>query len=649
MKPLVGILLLSACSWLACGETSNGEPSGPAGAPATVQIFSGNQQRAEVLTLLPEQLIVEVLDADGRFVSGETVSFTTASGGSLTPADAVSNEQGQARSSYTLGPGAGTQTVDAAVGDITAQFVVNADAGSASRVVLVAGDEQTGQAGSDLGESIVVRATDSGGNPVDGANVNFLPGSGSASPRNSVTDAAGLASTNWTLGPSAGPQSMEVGIFAGAALIVSATALPGPLQLISIESGQNQIGTRGTTLPQAIVMSATDAFDNAIAGISVTFDVGGVGTIVPGAATTDADGRVEAVWTLGAALGTQTLTVTAAGLTPVIVSAEASVTLTVLDHVAIDAVLDHTGNRIVTVSGDPSELNVVDPSTGVTTSVALDLTPTAVTVQPDGAYAAVGHNGFISYVDLSALSVDTVYAVTADVSDLELPGNGWVYAFPRIDQWETIRSIELSTGTEHTTGTIRAGTKVRLHPSGEYIYGANNGLSPSDFEKYDISSGIALILYDSPYHGDYAFSGNLWIYDDGTRIIARSSNVFSSSSVRDQDLLYVGSLPEVNSVTAAAHSSILERVVLVGTEEYWGEGGDELASYTDAFLTLQGTLALPAYIETGQSGSELFPSSGRFVFANAAGTAVYVLLRGKEPYVGRFNTALAVFDAADIP
>ncbi len=649
MKPILKYFLLLAAGWVACSESSTDPPDDQVGPPATVQIFSGNLQRAEVLALLPEQLVVEVLDANGRYVSGETVTFTTTSGGSLTPAQAVSNAQGQARTSYTLGPAAGEQTVDAAVGNLSTQFTIHADAGAASQVVLASGDQQTGTVGSPLSAPISVRVTDSGGNPVEGATVTFVPSAGTASPQSQQTDAAGDAATQWTLGPVAGAQSMDVAIPSGVSILVSATAQPGPAQELSVVGGMNQVGERGTTLQQPITVSLTDGYGNAIVDAAVAFAVSGDGTITPATRTTDSGGRAEAVWTLGSTLGTQTATVTAAGLSPATVTAEASVALTVLDHVAIDAVFDPASDRIVTVSADPSRLNVIDPSTGATSSVSLDLVPAAVSVQPDGSHAAVGHNGFISYVDLGAMSVTQVYAVTADVIDLELPGNGWVYAFPRVDQWETIRSIDLSTGVESTTPTIRAGTLVKLHPSGEYIYGADNGLSPSDFEKYDIRSGVAVYLYDSPYHGDYAFSGNLWIYDDGTRIIARSGNVFTSSTVQAQDLLYVGALPGVFLVSAAAHSSNLERVVLVGTDDFSGSGGTELRSYTASFLAYQGAVRLPAYVESGPSGSTTFPSEGRFVFVNSAGSHVYVLLRGDEPHIGRFNTGLAVYEAADLP
>ena len=104
--------------------------------------------------------------------------------------------------------------------------------------------------------------------------------------------------------------------------------------------------------------------------------------------------------------------------------------------------------------------------------------------------------------------------------------------------------MNLSTDNEaySTGGSIYAGTKGRLHPSGKFIYGADNGLSPSDIEKYDIQNGVANMLYDSPYHGDYPMNGNLWFSEDGNRIFTRGKTVLKTSEFKSTDMYYNGTL-----------------------------------------------------------------------------------------------------------
>ena len=88
--------------------------------PASVVIFSGNNQTAPAGTALGQPLVVEVRDAGGAPVAGATVTWATLDGGSLSPTSAVSNAQGRAQTSWTLGPSAPTQTVTATVGALPA-------------------------------------------------------------------------------------------------------------------------------------------------------------------------------------------------------------------------------------------------------------------------------------------------------------------------------------------------------------------------------------------------------------------------------------------------------------------------------------------------------------------------------------------------
>lgn len=520
--------------------------------------------------------------------------------------------------------------------------------GPPAQLQVVSGSQQTGPVAEVLAEPLVVRVADMDGNPVAGIQVTFSPGAGSAQPATVATGSNGEVATRWTLGTTAGLEEMQVQA-EGMLVTISATASAAAPAAVVFVNGRGQAGTREEALPFPLAVRVTDTYGNATVGVDVTFEVSDGGTIAPSMAATDTDGRAQATWTLGSALGSQTATASVSQAGSDTASALSTVAMTVLDHVVVDAVYDSVGDRLITVSADPDRLNVIDPTTAQETSVALDLTPAAVSVQPDGRYAAVGHNAFISYVNLSTMTVERVYPVTADVLDLELPGNGWVYAFPRRDQWETIRSIDLATGNETQTGTIYAGTRVKLHPSGQYIYGADNGISPSDFEKYDIRAGSAVYLYDSPYHGGYSFGGDLWMYQTGTRIIARSGNVFTSSSVQSQDMLYAGSITTSFAIASAAQSVALQRVLVVRSAGYTGMAPSELQSYTDTFLAARGSVALPPYVEGGPSTATQYPSEGRFVFIHPAAARVYVLLRGAPPYEGRYNTALAVYRFEDIP
>ena len=85
--------------------------------------------------------------------------------------------------------------------------------------------------------------------------------------------------------------------------------------------------------------------------------------------------------------------------------------------------------------------------------MALPLPPQCVSVSPDGLFTAIGHNALISYVNLSSGTLEKTLVTSADVFDVVLAANGYVHAFPRLDQWSEIHSVELATGN----------TKMYLH------------------------------------------------------------------------------------------------------------------------------------------------------------------------------------------
>ncbi|WP_242393118.1 PKD domain-containing protein [Anaeromyxobacter oryzisoli] len=305
-----------------------------------------------------------------------------------------------------------------------------------------------------------------------------------------------------------------------------------------------------------------------------------------------------------------------------------------LGHAVVDAEYSRALERVVIVGTSPNRLYLADPVGMTEQSVDLSLAPTSVSVSPDGLHAAVGHNGWVSYVRLSPapLVVEKTIATTADVLDVVLAGNGWIYAFPRVDQWAEIHCLEISTAKEVLSAdwSIYAGTKAKLHPGGTSIYGADNGVSPSDIEKYDIASGTAKYLYDSPYHGDYAMCGDLWISEDGLRIFTACGNTFHSNTVQGttagSDMTYAGALEGTARVRWVDHSLAAHRVLAIPAADPWAyppqpAADAELRVFSDDYLARQETVALP---HLGISGTG-YLVHGRFVFFSKDGTRRFVL------------------------
>jgi hypothetical protein len=298
-----------------------------------------------------------------------------------------------------------------------------------------------------------------------------------------------------------------------------------------------------------------------------------------------------------------------------------------LNFTVIDAEYSKSLDKIVMVSSVPgNQLHIYDPVTDLDTTVTLNLTPTSVSVSPDGLFAAVGHNAWISYVDLSTATLVKTLPVSADVFDIVLAGNGYVYAFPRIDQWVQIHGINISTGAEtlSSVNSIRAGTKAKLNAGGTAIYGVTNGLSPDNIEKYDISAGAPAYAYRSPYWGTYPVCGDLWTSEDGFRIFTRCGNVFNATSLQATDMVYGGALQNLGLVRHMSHSSAIGKVIAIPDNGYGITSADtEIRIFVYNFLTFEQSIKLPHFVV----GNNQYAGHGRFVFYNSNGTKSFVVLQ----------------------
>jgi adhesin/invasin len=272
---------------------------------------SGDSQSAAAGTALAEPLVVSVTDAFGNPVSGVEVTWTAVGGGSVSDATTTTDDQGRTSVTRTLGPAAGAQSTTASAEGLAGSpvtFSHTATAGSASGVQPISGDGQRAPPGTTLPDPIVVGVADADGNPVSGAAVTWVitAGGGSVTPTTSVTDAAGHASTSWTLGASVGPNTVDAVVSGVGTAHFTATAEAGSAAAVRIVSGNNQSGQAGTQLGAGLVVQVQDAKGNPVSGVTVGWSVvSGGGSVAPASSVTGANGQASAEWTLGPQVGGQ--------------------------------------------------------------------------------------------------------------------------------------------------------------------------------------------------------------------------------------------------------------------------------------------------------------------------------------------------------
>src|SRR5438067_1997110 len=98
------------------GAGSGGSTAPPTSSktPVSIAVSSGDNQSALKGTALANPLVVVVTDAQGAGVAGVSVTFAVGSGGgSLGSTTVATDSLGQARTTLTVGPSAGPNTVTA--------------------------------------------------------------------------------------------------------------------------------------------------------------------------------------------------------------------------------------------------------------------------------------------------------------------------------------------------------------------------------------------------------------------------------------------------------------------------------------------------------------------------------------------------------
>lgn len=343
----------------------------------TIAKVSGDNQSGFVGTALPNPLVVQVKDRNSIPQPGTTVNFSViAGGGVVSPVSAVTDNNGQASTTLTLGSALGTNTVRAdAPGVGSTDFTATASAqpptsGQTVHTTQVPAWSNAPTNGTPYELGMKFRAARSG----NLVGVRFYKPEGETgthSGRIWSTSGTLLASVTFAGESASGWQQQNLStplhILADTTYIVSVNAVgyypftagglgnsianggdlssvadgnngvyatPGifpsssyqnadyfrdivyqPDRVVSIvkASGDNQAGFFGATLPNPLKVRIRDANDNPLAGATVTFVVtGGTGSVSPASAITDANGIAGTSLTLGTTGGITNVTATTA-------------------------------------------------------------------------------------------------------------------------------------------------------------------------------------------------------------------------------------------------------------------------------------------------------------------------------------------------
>jgi hypothetical protein len=289
-------------------------------------ITGGGGQSAPIGTQLAAPIQVQASNPyNGQFVTGASITFSdgckkagSSTCGTFNPATAVTDQNGNASTTYRVPMATGTYTISISspgFGIMTTTAI--ATAAAPTKLYAFKGAKQTGAAGSNLANPIIAEVTDASNNRVPGVTVNFTANNGAVpNPSAAVTDSNGLASTILQLPTSLGKITVTASYPLLKSVTFAETSVAGPAANVAVTSGNNQSQTVGTQLPQALKVLVTDQYGNPISGNAVTFSDGGAGGTFsnPNPVVTGNNGVASLTYTLPTRAQIVTVYATASGL-----------------------------------------------------------------------------------------------------------------------------------------------------------------------------------------------------------------------------------------------------------------------------------------------------------------------------------------------
>src|ERR1700682_1685855 len=288
-----------------------------------------------------------------------------------------------------------------------------------------------------------------------------------------------------------------------------------PATAIGLVAGSNQRALAGKTLAQALVVRATNRKGGPASGKRVIFRLReGQGSVEPGTALTDADGRARATWTLSSYPGRQTLLASVENVDSALsIQAEAD---PVAGNTRVAALADHFSGHAGDALPDSVAIRVTDSSGRVLPDVPVRWTPVAggsvqagnartdslgvvsarwTLARKTGPQRLRGQVGVASGLGIPPVTISASALAGAASAIVVISGNGQHASAGA----ELPKSVVLRVVDEN--GSAVAGAALTLAPSGGVV--ADSGLSTD-------SLGYARTRWTMGHSaGDYTLAGHV--------------------------------------------------------------------------------------------------------------------------------------------
>lgn len=297
-----------------------------------------------------------------------------------------------------------------------------------------------------------------------------------------------------------------------------------------------------------------------------------------------------------------------------------------------DAVLNKNTNILYYVTSTPNKFVAYDVvARTVVNEIDLSKAPTCFAISEDWTKAAVGHNGFMSAINLQTNTVSATYSLDYSVNDIAWAENDWFSYTQNGGSFSGLHWINTADGTLYDDAdkySLDGKAVVKKVPNQPYLIATRNLTSPSGFFAFDISAKSK----KSYSHMDLY---NFWFSEDGEYIFSRNLNVYrttsstGATSTFDADINAIGKINLGNTsyygLQYIDHST--NYLWILQNTSYSSDESTILYQVEDNDYTLVKNIVYDVFF---QSDSQTSPVTlnAHYVFANKTETELVVLCKG---------------------
>lgn len=322
------------------------------------------------------------------------------------------------------------------------------------------------------------------------------------------------------------------------------------------------------------------------------------------------------------------------GITVTAIAPGSNENIRTIDGNIADAVFNKNTNTLYYVTSLPNKFVAYDVSTrSVLYEIGLSKAPTCFAISEGWTKAAVGHNGYISAIDLSSYTVTNTYQSDYSIHDIAWATND-LYAYTQTGgSFSCLHWINTTTGALYDDAdkySLDGSSIVKKVPGLPYMIASRNSTSPSGFFAYDIATKSK----KSYSHMDLT---NFWMSEDGQYVFSQNCNIYRTSSSTgstdtfDADINSIGKINFGNSnyygIKFLSHSN--HNLWAIQKDSYSGTSSNLVYQFEDNDYTLVKQLACNTEYQPDEQAAA-FSLQANYVFANNEGTEVSVLCKGTD-------------------